>query len=113
MRLADVSPQIATVSLREWPQMRQRAALGVQAQVRISLVNLLVAVPADLPAHIRWHIGIRQLGNERVTQTVKAERLELPSLATLFSAPIALDFRLRHHPLKHRGKAVIPARALE
>jgi hypothetical protein len=32
--------------------MRQRAPLCVQAQVRVSLVNLLVAVAADLSAHI-------------------------------------------------------------
>ena len=64
--------------------MGQRAALGVQAQVRISLVNLLVAVAADLTPHICRHIGIRQLGNERVTQGVKSERPELTAFA-LFS----------------------------
>ena len=46
--------------------MRQRSPLCIQAQVRISLVNLLVAVAADLSAHVRRYIGIRQLGNELV-----------------------------------------------
>ena len=65
--------------------MGQRAALGVQAQVRVTLVNLFVAVAADLTPDICRHIGIRQLGNERMTQRMEAERFELATFARLLT----------------------------
>ncbi len=57
--------------------------------MRVTLVNLLVVMAADLPAHIGRHIGIRQLRNESMAKAVKAERLELTPFAALFDTAIA------------------------
>ena len=63
--------------------MRKRTALGVESKVRVTLMNLLVAMATDLSSHIRRNIGVRQLGNKRVAQRMKSKHFELTTFALL------------------------------
>jgi len=46
-------------------QVRERTALRLHIQMRVTLVNLFIAVTANLPAHISRHARIGQLGISR------------------------------------------------
>lgn len=68
--------------------MRDRAPLRVNVKVRVTLMNLLVAVAADLPAHILGNVCIRQLGNERVPPRFTYLRtIEVALSCSKFSLP--------------------------
>ena len=96
----------------ERPQVCQRATLCVKAKMCVSLVNFLVAMAADLSPHICRHIGIRQLGNECVTQRMKSERFELTTFALLLNAAIGVNASCGHNTLKHPRKPTISPGAL-
>ena len=100
------------LSFTERPQVRKRAPLSVQAQVRVTFVNLFVAVTADLPPDICRYISIRKLGDERVTQRVKTERLELPPFALFLHPTIGVNARRSHDALEHARQSTVPACAL-
>ena len=100
------------LSFTERPQVRKRAPLSVQAQVRVTFVNLFVAVTADLPPHIGGHISICQLGNKGVTQAVKPKRLELATFALFLHPTIGMNARRGHNTLEHARKSTVSASAL-
>ena len=77
--------------------MRECTAFGLHIQMRVTRVNLFVAVTANLPADTGRHVRISQLVNEGMPQRMKSESLELPALAILLnSATPALCITLSH-----------------
>src|SRR5947207_9083652 len=80
----------------------ERTPFGVNVQVRVTLVNFLIIVSADLPTDISRNAGISELGNEGVSQTMKTKCAELPAFAFLFNSAIRVNTRDLHHALKLR-----------
>src|SRR5581483_9079222 len=92
--------------------MFQGAPFRVQAKMRVALVDLLIAMPADLPPHIRRDISVGQLAHKGVAQRMKPKRLELTPLALFLPAALREDARCSHDTLKQPGKPTVAAGSL-
>src|SRR5690242_7327372 len=80
----------------------ERTPFSVKIEVRVTLVDFLIIVAADLPAHIGRNVSVGQFGNERVTQRVEAECSELPAFPLFLHSAIGVTLRILHHMLKLR-----------